>query len=437
MFERPRAGERAVLVHLKSDPTSERGRAGEFEELARSAGALPVARVESKRKIPDPRYCLGSGKVDELGLLVASSGAELVLVDHELSPGQERNLEQHLKCRVLDRVGLILDIFAQRASSFEGKLQVELAQLRHLSTRLVRGWTHLERQKGGIGLRGPGEKQLETDRRLLGERIKTINKRLARVEQQRGLSRRSRERAELPVIALVGYTNAGKSTLFNSLTGASVGAADRLFQTLDPTLRRLELDAHCQAVLADTVGFVRDLPHDLVAAFKATLEETRSAALLLHVVDSSDPRRRAKIDEVNNVLAELGGEDVPQLVVYNKTDLLNGQAPDMAAETGAPHRVDRDESGQPWRVWMSANDYTGLEHLRGAIAELVRPVISRHRLKLPLNAGRLRSKLFDLGVVRQESIADDGTWLLEVDINETALAQLCRGEGLSPEYIAA
>ena len=436
MFERPDGGERAILVHPNINGTTSEGGQREFEELARSAGAEPVAVVCAARKKPDAKYLIGTGKVDEVAATVKIAQADLVLVDSELSPAQERNLESRVRCRVLDRVGLILDIFAQRASSFEGKLQVELAQLRHLSTRLVRGWTHLERQKGGIGLRGPGEKQLETDRRLLAERIRYINRRLERVSKRRRLSRKSRHKAAIPVIALVGYTNAGKSTLFNALTGAHVGAADRVFQTLDPTLRRLELDRQNSAVLADTVGFVRELPHDLVAAFRATLEETRDASLLMHVVDAADPNRSDKIDEVNTVLQAIGGERIPQLVVYNKIDRLNGHAEDFNAEIRKP-RVDRDEQDRPARVWVSARDADSIELLRSTLRELAGPAAVRRRLKLPLSAGRLRARLFELGAVLSESSAEDGEWLLEVELSDDSLEQLCRNEGLIPQYIAA
>ena len=458
MFERPRSGERAVLVHLNINGAKPDGQQAEFNELVCSAGAYPVATLSTSRKAPDARFLVGSGKVAEIEAAVRESHAEVVLVDHELSPAQERNLEKILQCRVLDRVGLILDIFAQRASSFEGKLQVELAQLSHLSTRLVRGWTHLERQKGGIGLRGPGEKQLETDRRLLSERIKTINRRLDRVEKRRGLSRKSRNRAELPLIALVGYTNAGKSTLFNALTGADVGAADRLFQTLDPTLRRLDLGGQCRAVAADTVGFIRDLPHDLVAAFRATLEETRNATLLAHVVDTSDPNRRQKMQEVDTVLREIGGEEIPQLVIYNKIDKLPSsdghvlarvdrrEAPEsdkMVDELAVPDasrasaRIDRDASGMPVRVWLSAREPGGLELLRQALVERVGPTVVRRKLRLPLSAGRLRARLFELGTVLHESADTNGEILLDVEISKIELERLCRSEGLESRYIAA
>jgi len=288
LFERPQSGERAILVHASLKGAPDDIEREEFAELASSAGAVVVDEIISARKRPDARFFIGRGKVDELRESIAANDAELVISGAELSPSQERNLERELKCRVLDRAGLILDIFAQRARSFEGKLQVELAQLRHLSTRLVRGWTHLERQKGGIGLRGPGETQLETDRRLLGARIRQLNARLEQVDARRSMNRRNRERAEIQTVALVGYTNAGKSTLFNALTDADVYVKDQLFATLDPTVRRLELPDGHKVVLADTVGFVRDLPHELIAAFKSTLQEAREADLILHLIDASD-----------------------------------------------------------------------------------------------------------------------------------------------------
>ncbi|HEY0635755.1 MAG TPA: ribosome rescue GTPase HflX, partial [Gammaproteobacteria bacterium] len=318
MFERPKSGERALLVHLDFRQEGEQEDLDEFRDLALSAGAEPVAVVTGARQTPDPKYFIGSGKAEEIRRQVEQDEVELVLVNHALSPAQERNLERLLQCRVLDRTGLILDIFAQRARSHEGKLQVELAQLKHLATRLVRGWTHLERQKGGIGLRGPGETQLETDRRLLAERIKTLNRRLEKVLLQREQGRKARQRAEIPTVSLVGYTNAGKSTLFNRLTSEGVYAADQLFATLDPTLRRLQLPNGNNCIVADTVGFIRHLPHDLVAAFRATLQESREADLLLHVVDASDPERDAKRHQVNEVLREIGAAEVPQIEVYNK-----------------------------------------------------------------------------------------------------------------------
>ncbi len=331
----------------------------EFRELASSAGAEAVTVITATRKTPDARYFVGSGKAEEIRGCVEGMKADVVLFNHELSPGQERNLEQLLQCRVLDRVGLILDIFAQRARSFEGKLQVELAQLQHLSTRLVRGWTHLERQRGGIGMRGPGETQLETDRRLIGARIKQLNKRLRKVGGQRDERRKARHKAAVHTVSLVGYTNAGKSTLFNRLTGATVYAADQLFATLDPTLRRVELPNTEAIVLADTVGFIRHLPHDLVAAFRSTLEETCEAALLLHVIDASNENRHGCIQQVNEVLKEIGADEIPRIEVYNKIDRLSDCAP----------HIDRDADGRVQRVWVSAATGAGMDLLRQVLAE--------------------------------------------------------------------
>ena len=404
MFERPTGGERAVLVHLDIGQTADPVVISEFRELARAAGAEVVALIKGTRRAPDARYFAGSGKVEEIAEAVKSSEAELVIFNHTLSPIQERNLEKALSCRVLDRTGLILDIFAQRARSHEGKLQVELAQLRYLSTRLVRGWTHLERQKGGIGLRGPGETQLETDRRLLSERIKQLNHKLEKVERQRNQSRRWRQRAALPIVSLVGYTNAGKSTLFNSMTQGNVFAADQLFATLDPTLRRIDLEDKQAAVLADTVGFIRDLPHDLVAAFRSTLQETREADLLLHVIDAHDPHRNDHIKEVNSVLEEIEASDRPQLLVYNKIDLLEDEQP----------RVERDEQGKPVRIWLSAKTGAGLDELRQAIAENVQESTIEESIMLAPDQGRLHAKLYELGSVLLEETNSDGHWLMNV-----------------------
>ncbi|HLP31172.1 MAG TPA: ribosome rescue GTPase HflX, partial [Geothrix sp.] len=420
MFERPKSGERAVLVHLDLQQEQEREDLEEFRDLTVSAGAQPVAVVTGARRIPEPKYFIGSGKAEEVKAIVEAEQAEVVLINHPLSPAQERNLEKLLQCRVLDRTGLILDIFAQRARSHEGKLQVELAQLRHLSTRLVRGWTHLERQRGGIGLRGPGETQLETDRRLLGERIKQLNKRLDKVERQREQSRRARLRNEIPTVSLVGYTNAGKSTLFNRLTDAAVLAANQLFATLDPTMRRVPLPGGDAMVLADTVGFIRHLPHDLVAAFRSTLQETREADLLLHVIDASDPEKLAKMDQVNTVLAEIGAHETPQIEVYNKIDCLEGAEP----------RVECDEEGQVIRVYVSAVTGAGLTALLEAIAGRFRTRVLRHELSLPPSAGRLRAQLYALGAVRSEEVDESGAWRLQVELKPQSLAVLRK----SPEF---
>lgn len=361
MFDRPRSGERAILVHIDFRREDSREELEEFRELVISAGATPVATISGSRQAPDPRYFVGTGKADEIRERVLSEKADVVLFNHALSPAQERNIEKLLECRVLDRTGLILDIFAQRAQSHEGMLQVELAQLRHMSTRLVRGWTHLERQKGGIGLRGPGETQLETDRRLIDERIKRVKMRLKKVDSQRQQSRRHRHRNDAFTVSLVGYTNAGKSTLFNRLTGADVYAADKLFATLDPTLRKLSLGGQQDVILVDTVGFIRHLPHALVAAFRSTLEETREANLLLHVIDAASEQRDEHIKQVDIVLEEIGAGQVPQLHVYNKIDLLEGDRV----------RVDRDDQGSPLRVWLSAMNGEGIDSLRAVLLELV------------------------------------------------------------------
>ena len=348
-FERPGGGERAILVHLDGQDPAAREDPQEFQELARSAGAEAVGFVNVARHQPSAKFLIGSGKVEELHDLVKDGEAELVIFNHTLTPSQERNLERALECRVLDRTGLILDIFAQRARTHEGKLQVELAQLEHMSTRLVRGWTHLERQKGGIGLRGPGETQLETDRRLLRVRIRQIKQRLEKVRGQREQARRGRRRADIPSVSLVGYTNAGKSTLFNALTESDVYAANQLFATLDPTLRRLELDDVGPVVLADTVGFIRHLPHKLVESFRATLEESSNADLLLHVIDAHEPERDQQIEQVLAVLGEIGANELPMLEVYNKVDLMEGIEP----------QIQRDADGKPQRVWVSARDGSG------------------------------------------------------------------------------
>ena len=427
MFERPRAGERAVLVHLALNAQIDPREQAEFEELAKSAGADIVGQVSGTRRAPDARYFVGSGKAEEIRDRVAASGAELAIFDHELSPSQERNLEALLQCRVIDRTGLILDIFATRARSFEGKLQVELAQLEHLATRLVRGWTHLERQRGGIGLRGHGETQLETDRRLLAGRIRQIKSRLARVDRTREQGRAARRKADMPTVSLVGYTNAGKSTLFNALTGAGVYAADQLFATLDPTLRRLDLPNVEPVVLADTVGFISRLPHELVAAFRSTLVETCEASLLLHVIDAADPERAELEKAVIEVLDEIGAAGVARLPVYNKIDLLDHGEP----------RIERDDAGLPVAVWLSAAGGGGLQELRQAIAELLRADTLRGTLELGAGQARLRARLFALGAVLSEEAGADGGCRLQVSASRKHLRQLCRQEGLVEGWLEA
>ena len=419
MFERPRSGERAVLVRLGLGAQVDPEDLEEFTQLAASAGAQPVATVTGRRDRPDPRYFMGSGKADELRAIAEQHEAEVILVDHALSPSQERNLEELTGRRVLDRNGLILDIFAQRARSFEGKLEVELAQLKHISSRLVRGWTHLERQKGGIGLRGPGETQLETDRRLLSQRVRVLTKRLARIKLQRETSRRMRTQIPVPTVTLVGYTNAGKSTLFRALTGADAYVANQLFATLDPTVRRILLPGGTPIVVADTVGFIRDLPHELVAAFQSTLTEAREASLLLHVVDASDPRRDAHIEQVNAVLAEIGAEHIPQVMVFNKIDRLQ-----------VPARVERDVDARAAAVWISAVAASGLDLLQEAVAERLARTARSARLRLPAAAGALRSQLYARGAVRAEQASDDGDILLTVELPDVELLTLARTAGV-------
>jgi len=426
-FERPGGGERAILVHLDGQDPAAREDPQEFQELARSAGAEAVGFVNVPRHQPSAKFLIGSGKVDELHDLVKDGEAELVIFNHTLTPSQERNLERALECRVLDRTGLILDIFAQRARTHEGKLQVELAQLEHMSTRLVRGWTHLERQKGGIGLRGPGETQLETDRRLLRVRIRQIKQRLEKVRGQREQARRGRRRADIPSVSLVGYTNAGKSTLFNALTESDVYAANQLFATLDPTLRRLELDDVGPVVLADTVGFIRHLPHKLVESFRATLEESSNADLLLHVIDAHEPERDQQIEQVLAVLGEIGANELPMLEVYNKVDLMEGIEP----------QIQRDADGKPQRVWVSARDGLGLDLVRQAISELLGNDLFVGTLCLPQRLGRLRAQFFELSAVQRETHDEEGGSLLEVRLPRIELNRLISREGLRvDEFIA-
>lgn len=421
-FERPGGGERAILVHLEGQDPAVREDPQEFQELARSAGAETVSFVSVSRHQPSAKYLIGSGKVEELRDLVKQTESELVIFNHTLTPSQERNLERVLECRVLDRTGLILDIFAQRARTHEGKLQVELAQLEHMSTRLVRGWTHLERQKGGIGLRGPGETQLETDRRLLRVRIRQIKQRLEKVRGQREQARRGRRRADIPSVSLVGYTNAGKSTLFNSLTEAEVYAANQLFATLDPTLRRIEIGDVGPVVLADTVGFIRHLPHKLVESFRATLEESSNADLLLHVIDAHEPERDQQIEQVLAVLGEIGANELPLLEVYNKVDLLEGIEP----------QIQRDADGRPQRVWVSAREGFGLDLLRQAIAELLGNDLFVGTLRLSQALGRLRAQLFELGAVQSETHDEQGGSVLQVRVPRVELHRLVSREGFQP-----
>lgn len=425
-FERPSSGELAILVHLNLDSENEPEDPREFEELVISAGGDPVALIAGSKSTPHRRYFVGTGKLDELKQAVFEHCANLVIFNHSLSPSQERNLESELECRVLDRTGLILDIFAQRALTHEGKLQVELAQLQHMSTRLVRGWTHLERQKGGIGLRGPGETQLETDRRLLRYRIRSILKRLAKVRSQRDQGRRSRERAEISTISLVGYTNAGKSTLFNRLCAANVYVADKLFATLDPTMRRIELDDVGPVILADTVGFISHLPHKLIEAFKATLEETASAKLLLHVVDAPSEMRKINIKHVNDVLSEIDAIGLPTLMVFNKIDLLEC----------SNERIDRDEDGKPIAVWLSAKTGSGFQLLFQAISEILVQDMMFDQLRLDSSMGKLRSILYENNAVVEEQLEDNGDFLLDVRIPKANYLRILRGVKINPDQLS-
>lgn len=414
-FERPRGGERALLVHINFPHQPDQDDLAEFVELVNSADVDNVDLIIGTRQQATAKTFVGKGKLEEIAAQVESLQIDVVLFNHALSPSQERNLETALQCRVLDRTGLILDIFAQRAQSFEGKLQVELAQLKHLSTRLVRGWTHLERQKGGIGLRGPGETQLETDRRLLAKRIKYLNGRLSKVARQREQSRQARTRAEVPTVSLVGYTNAGKSTLFNALTDSSVYAADQLFATLDPTLRKLQLSEQQTVILADTVGFIRHLPHDLVAAFRATLVETREANLILHVVDCADENRQEKIEAVNKVLHEVGAGEVPQLLIYNKIDVV-----------GFEPRIDLDDQNHAWRIWLSAITRSGfdglIEVLRSRFCEKSAP----YNLVLQSNEGQIRAFLFESGAIESEKFENNGDIHLKLRLTPSLLKGLKR-----------
>jgi GTPase len=415
-FDRPESGELAVLVHLNLSHGQEPDDPREFEELVLSAGGDPVAFLTGSRVVPTAKFLISTGKLQELKSLVEEHKAGLVIFNHTLTPSQERNLEKELQCRVLDRTGLILDIFAQRARTFEGKLQVELAQLHHQSTRLIRGWTHLERQKGGIGLRGPGETQLETDRRLLRNRIGMIEQKLEKVRSQREQGRKSRQKAAIPTVSLVGYTNAGKSTLFNQITGENVYAENQLFATLDPTMRRIELADIGGVVMADTVGFISHLPHRLVDAFRATLEEASNSTLLLHVIDAAAEEMTRNIEQVELVLAEIDAADLPQLKIYNKLDLLDNRSPG----------IDRDESGKPAAVWLSAKSGAGCDLLQEAIIELLGTEMIAGRLLLTPQQGKLRALLYSQQAVAQETYRDDGKTILEIRVPKSDLLRLLK-----------
>jgi len=415
-------GKRTLLVYIEL-PTNRHIQNGsdEFDELAKSSGLNVVQNLKISRNNVNAKYFIGSGKVEEIVELVKDTNLDLVIFSSELSPSQERNLEKQLECRVMDRTGLILDIFSLRARSFEGKLQVELAQLRHLSTRLVRGWTHLERQKGGIGLRGPGETQLETDKRLIAIRIKNISKRLEKVHKQRDLGRKARLKNELPMIALAGYTNAGKSTLFNTLTQAEVFADDQLFATLDATIRRVILPASGEAVIADTVGFIQDLPHDLVAAFKSTLEETRRANVLLHIVDAADEYNLEKIEQVQDVIFDIEANKVPSILVMNKIDCLTDFKP----------RFDRDKEGRIFRVWISAQSGDGIDFLYQALAEQLSGMMTHAKIQLDVTSAYIRSEIHNIGYIHNEKVNDFGQWVLEINVTHHYLSKLLSLKGVT------
>jgi GTPase len=419
LFDRPSHGELAVLVHVGIGHAPGPDAQTEFNALALSAGAEIAGALTATLRQVNPRFLIGTGKVEELRQLLHDTCAEIVLIDHRLSPAQQRNLEKTLDRRVIDRTGLILDIFAQRARTHEGKLQVELAQMEHLATRLVRGWTHLERQKGGIGLRGPGETQLETDRRLIGARIRSLGERLGRVSRQRRTAGQQRRKEEVPTVSLVGYTNAGKSTLFNLLTRAGVLVADQLFATLDPTLRRVTLPDGTGIVLADTVGFIRDLPHELVAAFRSTLDETRHSRLLLHVIDAADPAHEERIHDVVKVLEEIGADHLPRVQVYNKADIL-----------AIPPRVDRAETGMANRVWLSSRTGLGVDALLGVIAEYLHVALLKCTVEVSAAEARLRARLYALGAVTAERLRDDGGWELDLELDRRGFDDLNRREHL-------
>lgn len=419
-FERPDSGEGTVLVHIDFPEGDDREDPREFEELVRSAGLEALSLVTGTRSSPDARTYIGKGKLEEVREAIEFTEAELVIFNHALSPTQQRNLEQDLECRVIDRTGLILDIFAQRARTHEGKLQVELAQLQYQATRLVHGWSHLDRQKGGYGMRGTGETQSEADRRILRDRENQIRKRLKKVQSQRDQGRRARKRSATPTVSLVGYTNAGKSTLFNAITNAEVYAADQLFATLDPTLRRLEVQGLGEVVLVDTVGFIRHLPHKLVEAFKATLQETQEADLLLHVIDCADDDRQLNMEQVEIVLEEIEALERPTLQVFNKIDLMPGQK----------SRIDRDETGKPWRVWVSAKDNQGLELIQQAVGELLSQTLFEQQLVLEPKDGQLRSLLYGQGAVLNESIDEDGNFLLDVRLEQDDFQKILSRAGV-------
>jgi GTP-binding protein HflX len=422
-FDRPDFGERALLVHLKLNSESEPEDVGEFEELVRSAGGDIVDLVRGSRISPHAKFFVGTGKLEEIAEIAKRESAQLIIFNHNLSPSQERNLEAHLQCRVLDRTGLILDIFAMRARTHEGKLQVELAQLQHLSSRLVRGWTHLERQKGGIGMRGPGETQLESDRRMVRDRIKSIKKRLEKVRVQRDQGRQSRLKSDTPTVSLVGYTNAGKSTLFNLITESDVYAADQLFATLDPTMRRLDIPEQGPIIFADTVGFISHLPHRLINAFRATLEEAAAANVLLHIIDASAEDRSTNVDRVNDVLKEIGAHELPTLLVFNKIDLMDEPVP----------RIDRDQDGKPVAVWLSALTGEGTDLLLEAVAEYLPRKMIHTKLQIKPEQGAFRAALYSYKAVLNETYNEQGDVNLEIQLPESEFLRIVKQSGLKSE----
>lgn len=422
-FDRPDFGERALLVHLKLNSESEPEDVGEFEELVRSAGGDIVDLVRGSRTSPHAKFFIGTGKLEEITEIAKRESAQLIIFNHNLSPSQERNLEAHLQCRVLDRTGLILDIFAMRARTHEGKLQVELAQLQHLSSRLVRGWTHLERQKGGIGMRGPGETQLESDRRMVRDRIKSIKKRLEKVRVQRDQGRQSRLKSDTPTVSLVGYTNAGKSTLFNLITNSDVYAADQLFATLDPTMRRLDIPEQGPIIFADTVGFISHLPHRLINAFRATLEEAAAANVLLHIIDASAEDRSTNVDRVNDVLKEIGAHELPTLLVYNKIDLMDEPLA----------KIERDQDGKPVAVWLSALTGEGTELLLEAVAEYLPRKMIHTKLQLKPEQGAFRAALYNYKAVLNETYNEHGDVNLEIQLPESEFLRIVKQSGLKTD----
>jgi GTP-binding protein HflX len=426
LFDRYEAGEQAVLVHITFSDDDKKEDLDELKLLVSSAGVNALGTVTGPRKSPHPRYFVGTGKAQEIADAVRTLEADVVIFNHSLSPAQQRNLEALCECLVLDRTALILDIFAQRARTYEGQLQVELAQLRFMSTRLIRGWSHLDKQKGGVGMRGPGETQLESDRRLLSARITAIKGRLAKVAKQRDQGRRARQRAEVPTVSLVGYTNAGKSTLFNQITDAGVYAADQLFATLDPTLRQINVDDVGNCILADTVGFIRHLPHDLVAAFKATLQETREATLLLHVVDCSDDYYRDNMDAVQRVLVDIDAGEVPQLTIMNKIDAFDD----------IPPHIDFDDQGKPVRVWLSAQTGVGVNLLFEALTALLSGYLRSLQLAIPPEQGKLRAVFYQLNCIENEHYAENGDCVIDIRINNIDWQRLIKQQTASiEEYV--